>query len=162
MKRIFYFTVLLSFVFLNVTAQINSTDNSSFSRPKIIQHIENNSNVKVKQDASLDRLMNKYINRVEKEDLSGPYSGPGYRIQVFSSNAQRTAKNESYRVELKLRSAFPDYHVYRIFSSPFWKVRIGDFRTSEDAQSFRKELLKTFPELRKETYTVREKRVTIR
>ncbi len=138
-----------------VSAQTNTT-----KRPDIIESIESTSTIVVKQDPKLDKLIDDYI---KKEDvLSGPYSGAGYRVQVFSSNAQRTAKDESLNIERRLRSAFPGYGVYRTYASPFWKVRIGDFRTLEDAQRFRTELIKAFPELRRETYTVRESRVSIR
>lgn len=141
---------------MNAAAQ-TSTESK---RPLVIESIENTSKVVVKQDPKIDKLLDDYLNK--KDDYSGPYTGAGYRVQVFSSNAQRTAKDESLNIERRLRSAYPGYGVYRIYASPFWKVRIGDFRTHADAQAFRAELAKTFPELRRETYTVRESKVTIR
>lgn len=155
--RNFVLTILLTVVSLwTVSGQTSSTS----KRPAVIESIESTSKIVIKQDAVLDKLIDDYL---KKEDVvSGPYTGSGYRVQVFSSNAQRTAKDESLNIERRLRSAFPGYGVYRTYSSPFWKVRIGDFRTQNDAQQFRAELLKTFPELRKETYTVRESRVSIR
>lgn len=134
--------------------------NKKSSRPDVIENIEANSKVIIKQDPKLDKLINDHVNR--KEEVSGPYSGPGYRVQVFSSNAQRTAKDEAYNIERRLRSAFPGYGVYRIYSSPFWKVRIGDFRSLAEARAFRSELIKAFPEYSRETYTVRESKVTVR
>jgi septal ring-binding cell division protein DamX len=80
----------------------------------------------------------------------------GYRVQVFSSNAQRTAKTEAFKVEKQIKDGFPEYAVYVNYTSPFWKVRVGDFKTMEDAQAFRNELNSTFPQLRSETYIVRE------
>lgn len=133
---------------------------SESKRPAVIESIESSSKVVVKQDPKLDKLIDDYLNK--KDAPSGPYVGAGYRVQVFSSNAQRTAKDESLNIERRLRSAFPGYGVYRIYASPFWKVRIGDFRSHADAQAFRAELVKAFPELRKETYTVRESKVSIR
>ena len=133
---------------------------SESKRPAVIESIESSSKVVVKQDPKLDKLIDDYLNK--KDAPSGPYVGAGYRVQVFSSNAQRTAKDESLNIERRLRSAFPGYGVYRIYASPFWKVRIGDFRSHADAQAFRSELVKAFPELRKETYTVRESKVSIR
>lgn len=141
---------------LNVIGQ-NASDSK---RPAVIESIESSSKVVVKQDPKLDKLIDDYLNK--KDTPLGPYAGAGYRVQVFSSNAQRTAKDESLNIERRLRSAFPGYGVYRIYASPFWKVRIGDFRTHEDAQAFRAELVNAFPELRKETYTVRESKVSIR
>lgn len=131
------------------------------ARPAVIENIENNSKVVINQDPKLDKLITDHINRKD-ESASGTYTGYGYRVQVFSSNAQKTAKSEAFSIERKLRSAFPGYGVYRIYASPFWKVRIGDFRSLEDAKAFRSDVVKAFPELSRETYTVRESKVSIR
>ncbi|MEA4935720.1 MAG: SPOR domain-containing protein [Paludibacter sp.] len=81
---------------------------------------------------------------------------PGFRVQVFSSNTQRTARQEAFNHESNLKEAFPEMKIYVSYNSPFWKVRIGDFTTQEDARKFTEELLQRFPELKGETYTVRD------
>lgn len=156
MKDIFLIVLICAISLLSVNAQALS----GRKRPQVIESIESSSKVVIKQDLKLDKLIEDYLNK--KDALSGPYIGAGYRVQVFSSNAQRTAKDESLNIERRLRTAFPNHGVYRIYASPFWKVRIGDFRTHEDAQAFLTELIKLFPELKKDTYTVRESKVTIR
>jgi len=81
----------------------------------------------------------------------------GYRVQVFSSNAQRTAKDEAFAIERRLREAFPDLGIYVSYSSPFWKVRVGNFQTSNEARQFSEEILALFPRLKSTTYTVRDR-----
>lgn len=151
-----------TFLLIIVAVFFSGTSDASggSKRPAVIEAVESTSKIVVKQDSKLDKLIDDYLNK--KDELQSPYVGSGYRVQVFSSNAQRTAKNESLNIERKLRSAFPGYGVYRTYASPFWKVRIGDFKTHADAQAFRAELVKVFPELRKEAYTVRESKVSIR
>jgi septal ring-binding cell division protein DamX len=80
----------------------------------------------------------------------------GYRVQVFSSNTQRTARGEAYKIEKEIRDAFPEHEVYVSYTSPFWRVRIGNFRSIDEAQAFRSQVIKTFPNLRTDTYTVRD------
>ena len=80
----------------------------------------------------------------------------GYRVQVFSSNTQRTARAEAYKIEKEIRDVFPEHEVYVSYTSPFWRVRVGNFRTIDMAQDFRAEVIKAFPELRTDTYTVRD------
>lgn len=116
------------------------------------------SKITIHQDERIPNLMNTYINRI---DIAAPYSGAGFRVQVFSSNNYKTAKNDAARVERQLRAAFPQHQVYVSYFSPFWKVRIGNFRTSEDAQKLRTEIIRLFPELRKDCYTVRDNNVKI-
>lgn len=81
----------------------------------------------------------------------------GFRVQIFSSNVQRTAKEEAFALERNFREAFPDVETYVTYSSPFWKVRVGDFRTQEDAKVFTEKIFEIFPRLKGQTYTVRDK-----
>ncbi len=156
MKKLILFYCILLSVILTVAGQ----NGSGSEVPEIIRSIEaNDSKVNIHQDSRLNKLLYNHINREIK--LNGSYTGPGYRVQVFSSNDFKTAKSESAEIERQLRSTFPELGVYRIYASPFWKVRVGDFRTLEEARSFRSELIKTFPSLSREAYTVRESKIKI-
>jgi len=42
------------------------------------------------------------------------------------------------------------------YSSPFWKVRVGDFVSQSQAQILRHKLIDAFPTMRSEIYIVRE------
>ena len=108
-------------------------------------------------DAGVTFYQDKRIEKaVSSMNLIGGSSMPGYRVQVFSSNTQRTARQEAFNHESNLKEAFPEMKVYVSYSSPFWKVRIGDFVTQEEARKFTEELLFKFPDLKGETYTVRD------
>ncbi|HNX88506.1 MAG TPA: SPOR domain-containing protein [Paludibacteraceae bacterium] len=156
MKRFILMNCVLLALMFTVTAQ----NGSNSATPEIIKSIENgDSKVNVHQDSRLNVLLNDHVNREIKP--SGPYSGPGYRVQVFSSNDFKTAKSESASIERQLRSTFPEQNVYRIYASPFWKVRVGDFRSIEEARTFRAELINAFPNLSREAYTVRESKIKI-
>lgn len=109
--------------------------------------------VRVFQDSKIENsLANRRTNQLVKTG-----TGAGFRIQVFSSNVQRTAKAEAFEIEKEIRTAFPELGVYVSYISPFWKVRVGDFRTSSEAQAFQPELISAFPNLKKAIYTVKEK-----
>lgn len=159
---------ILSLLALIASPALYAQSAEKTNRPVIIETIEAGKKVTIKQDARIDKLL---IERVEKhEDTSDvdevivpeSYTGPGFRLQVFSSNEQRTAKDDALVVERKLRSSFPGVGVYRVYNSPFWKVRVGDFRSMDEARTFRTNLLKLLPELGREAYTVRENKITIR
>lgn len=130
--------------------------------PEIITYIEANSKVKIHQSKEIDNIMHRYVADALEEARRGPYIGAGYRVQVFSSNDQQRGKIQSSQVEREMLGKFLEHNTYRTFSSPFWKVRVGDFRTMEDAQAFRNEMIRIFPHLSKEMYIVKEKRVVIR
>lgn len=107
--------------------------------------------VKIYQDKRITDLLSGKKGPGQKEQTTS-----GYRVQVFSSNQQRTAKTEAFKTEKMIKEQFPDEGVYVNYTSPFWKVRVGDFKTREEAAEFRNELTNTYPSLKSEIYIVKE------
>lgn len=81
---------------------------------------------------------------------------PGYRTQVFSGNNQRVSKEEAFRKEKEIKELFPDVPTYVTYDAPFWKLRVGDFRSHEEAYHMMRQLMEAFPGYGKEMYIVRE------
>jgi len=121
----------------------------SLSSPDSISH----ATVKIHQDKRIDQL---FSNKRKQNTVQDQSTANGYRVQVFSSNVQRVAKIDAFKIERQIRETFPDQTVYVNYSSPFWKVRVGDFMTHSQAQSFRGKLIEAFPTMRSEIYIVRE------
>ena len=80
----------------------------------------------------------------------------GYRTQVFSGNNQRASKDEAFNKEKDINELFPDVPTYVTYTAPFWKLRVGDFRSHEEAYHMMRLLMKAFPSYGKEMYIVRE------
>lgn len=80
----------------------------------------------------------------------------GYRAQVFSGNDQRASKDEAFKKEEEIKEAFPFAATYVTYSAPFWKLRVGDYRTHEEAYHMILDLKQAFPAYAKEMYIVRE------
>jgi SPOR domain len=81
----------------------------------------------------------------------------GWRIQVFSGNNQRVAKNEAFRKETDVKTTFPELSTYVKYNAPFWRLRVGDFQTYQDAQGMITQLRHTFPSFGREMSIVKEK-----
>ncbi|MDE5972058.1 MAG: SPOR domain-containing protein [Muribaculaceae bacterium] len=81
----------------------------------------------------------------------------GYRVQVFSDNNPRTAKREAQSKAAALSGTFPQWATYLTFDSPYWRLRVGDFRTYEDATQAVVELKNAFPAWRRELRVVRDR-----
>ena len=86
---------------------------------------------------------------------------PGFRVQTFSGNNPRSSKDEAYRKERLIKEIFPDLTTYIEYRSPRWSLRVGDFRTKEEATVLMQELKKAFPEFGREMYTVKVEVVNI-
>lgn len=106
----------------------------------------------------------KLIERIEWEEADDdtdhrPATGrmAGYRVQVFSDGNQRTARNEARRKAMMIGSKFPQYRTYTSFSSPYWRLRVGDFRTQKEAQAVAADIKSAFPSFAKEIRVVRDR-----
>jgi hypothetical protein len=104
-----------------------------------------------------DRIKDLVLRKKEKDIKNKSFATtPGFRVQVFSSNEQKTAKTQAYKIEEKIKEKFPEMAVYVSYFSPFWKVRVGDCLSNVEAQDLRDDLKKEFPEYQQETYIVKD------
>jgi hypothetical protein len=81
----------------------------------------------------------------------------GYRIQVFSGNNQRVSKNEAFRKEADIKSVYPELGTYVLYNAPFWRLRVGDFQTFQDARNMLLKLRNSFPTFGREMSILKEK-----
>jgi len=91
-----------------------------------------------------------------KKNIATIKGGTVFRVQVFSSN-QKTAKNDATYIERQLRDKFPSQNVQVNYTSPFWKVRIGEFATREEASKFVQTLKAAMPSQQSQIYIVADK-----
>ncbi len=68
-----------------------------------------------------------------KEVTPPPSVTYGYRVQILATSEK--GKADMFAKEAQAR--FPDQKVYVEFIPPYYKVRIGDFITREEAETFR-------------------------
>ena len=107
--------------------------------------------VQIIQDSTVAVLLDEAVNgKHEMVEVEG------YRVQIYSSNQQQTAKSEALELETKLNQTIGQT-VYVQYLPPFWKVRIGDFRTYEEAREYKKIFVAQYPDLMGDTYIVRDK-----
>ena len=127
MQKYFLFAFAVLFTLVS-HAQVPVADSIGWSsRKNAFEKISMRSHasegvVQFHQDARIEKIV------VENSSVLNT-EVQGYRVQVFSSNAHRTAKEEAFKLEQRLTQVFPDHKVYVSYTSPFWKVRIGDFYT---------------------------------
>jgi hypothetical protein len=89
-------------------------------------------------DARIDTLLQLHVIQNEKFPVIS-----GYRIQIFKESG-----NSALDEALAVRDAFEKrYHVpaYITFNEPYYRVRVGDFRTRLDAIRFLEKIKKRWP-----------------
>lgn len=102
-----------------------------------------NDTIIVSKDSRLDILTQKQAEINKRTGMmtsSGLYKG--YRIQVLST----TNRDEANKIKGDVLSRFTDQKAYLTYHSPYFKVRIGNFIKKEDAEKFRQQLNKYYPQ----------------
>ncbi|OAV67654.1 hypothetical protein Barb4_02381 [Bacteroidales bacterium Barb4] len=149
------------FLLLSITSRLSAQEGAEVIQT-IFDSLEKSErgkgNVVIRQPALVRALVGsrRHGENVEKNDDEAFLKLPGYRTQVFSGNNQRMSKEEAFEKEREIRILFPDVSTYVSYMAPFWKLRVGDFRTSEEADRLLRRLTEAFPTYGKEMYIVKE------
>lgn len=69
-------------------------------------------------------------------------SASGYRVQIYFS----TNKNELNDIRLKFIKSYPRIETYITYDAPNYFLRVGDFADRNDAEKFKKEIFREFPD----------------
>lgn len=138
----------------------NAPGETSANTPQhIADQIQSDSIISVQMPQGLYNRLKPVEPQVKSDEAPSYGRMAGYRVQVFSGN-NRNAKSEGQTRENQIHLFFPEHNTYLTYGAPYWRLRIGDFRTSEEAADFAAELKKTFPAFKREITVVRD-RVTI-
>lgn len=128
MKKFF----LLGIIFISIT---------SFGQDTTLRKVDTNS-VVVHKDSRIDLLVQKQaeINEVTSRDARR--TGKGYRLLVINTNK----RDEAVAAKTKMYTYFPELKSYLIYQSPFYKLKVGNFKERKEAEEYLQRLKKYFPE----------------
>lgn len=125
---------LLFLIFLGLSLRGDAQDTAR-------RTMDSASPVIVEKDARIDQLVRKQI---EINDLTTRESRryvQGFRIQVINS----PDRTKVLAAKAKVYEQFPDWKPYLLYQSPNYKLRVGNFKTQDEAQDALKQLAKLFP-----------------
>ena len=94
-----------------------------------------NKSLQIQSDVKLDTLINRNI---EQNKAANTISG--FRIQIFFGSERKAAQE----ARNKFMQIHPGYDAYLIYQQPYFKVRVGDFRSKLEANSLYKKVLPEF------------------
>jgi hypothetical protein len=97
--------------------------------------------VLVEKDPRIDLLVRKQIEINEVTTRESRRFVPGFRIQVMNS----PDRPKVFAAKARVFEQFPDWKPYLLYQSPNYKLRVGNFKTQEEAQDAMKQLSKLFP-----------------
>lgn len=154
-----YISILILAVGLAASAEQSDSLN-------IVQQIEAPGNITVTlPDGLLQRLVTARQQSQQSEgddsekvasETKRNTSRVGYRVQVFDDNNVRTAKHDAQNRKRQMQSRFPEFGVYMQFNSPYWRVKVGDFRTRSEADAALAAIKAAFPSISNQMRVVRD------
>ncbi len=138
MKPSFLITVLLFLLPLSLAAQggLGVQELLNDGRPRYVAE-----RLIIVQDPAIDTLINRHmLANASKQGVDG------WRIQIYRGG-HRTAGDDSNKIRAQFMEDYPDLATYRTFDRPNWfKVKVGDFRTREEAAVVYFDILRKYPE----------------
>lgn len=99
------------------------------------QNTKENSGVVIIKDKKIDEL-------IKNKSNIRRVSTAGYRIQIFFS----TDKEKVNEIRMKFIKQYPKMETYITFDAPNYILRVGDFTEKNDAERFKKEIFREYPE----------------
>lgn len=98
-----------------------------------------NGNIEVVQDEKITLLADQY----RKMSLSNP-EVDGYRVQIFFDSGSNS-KNKAAGIKDEFETVYPENKSYLSYKEPYYRVRVGDFRTLIEAVGFQKKIAADYP-----------------
>jgi len=95
----------------------------------------------IHKDPRVDLLVKKQIQINEETTRESRSHVPGYRIQVINS----PDRNKVFAAKTKVYQEYPELKPYLIYQAPNYKLKLGNFKTEEEADPYIKKLSKLFP-----------------
>lgn len=97
--------------------------------------IEVSENSSIIADLNLSKLLEINLEKSEKTDKI-----PGFRIQIASSNNRSMIDQERDLAKKELKN----FRTHVIYNQPYYKLRVGDYKTRLEAMKHLQEILDVF------------------
>jgi len=95
----------------------------------------------VHKDPRVDQLIKKQIQINDITTRDSRRNVAGFRIMVISSSD----RNKVFSTKAKIYQQYPELKPYILYLPPNYKLKVGNFKTQEEAQPYFDRLLKLYP-----------------
>jgi hypothetical protein len=118
-------------IFAQVTFPEDQTRESNL--PELFYNLDINEDPRIEKMLSWHIENNKFKNKID-----------GFRVEIFFSS-EIDAKEKALKKKAEFLAIYPDNNVHVVYISPNFRVRVGDFRTKNEALKLYKEIKNTYP-----------------
>jgi hypothetical protein len=128
MKFIFCFIILFysAGIFAQDTTWTKNTDSNS---------------VVIHKDSRLDLLVKKQAQINDESSRNAKRTAKGFRLLVINTNR----RDDALAAKTKVYTYFPELKAYLIYQSPYFKLKVGNFKDRKEAEEYQQRLKNYFP-----------------
>jgi hypothetical protein len=102
--------------------------------------IDSNS-VVIHKDPRIDLLVRKQAQINDETSRDARRTSKGFRLMIINTNK----RDEAIAAKTKVYTYFPELKAYLLYQSPYFKLKVGNFKERKDAESYQKRLNVYFP-----------------
>jgi hypothetical protein len=98
-------------------------------------------NIVIRKDPRIDLLIKKQIQINDETTRESRRYIQGFRIQVINSSD----RNKVFALKGQIYQQYPELKPYLVYQPPNYRLKVGNFRTEEEAQPYLQRLSVLFP-----------------
>lgn len=102
---------------------------------------DTSSTIIVKKDPRIDVLVRKQAQINEETTREARKVGKGFRLLVINT----TKRDDAISAKAKVYTYFPELKAYLLYQSPYYKLKVGNFKERKEAADYQKKLKNYFP-----------------
>lgn len=104
------------------------------------RNVDTNSIV-VHKDPRIDMLIKKQSQINEETTRDARKAGKGFRLLVVNT----TKRDDAISAKAKVYTYFPELKAYLLYQSPYYKVKVGNFKERKEAEDYQAKMKRYFP-----------------
>ena len=113
----------------------------SFAQDTTWKKPVDSSSVIVHKDPRLDQLVKKQAQINEETSRNARKTAKGFRLMIISTNN----RDEAIAAKTRIYTYFPELKAYLFYQSPYFRLKVGNFKERKDAEAYQKRLNVYFP-----------------
>jgi hypothetical protein len=102
---------------------------------------DSSASVAIHKDPRVELLKAKQAEINEVTTRNARRTGQGFRILVINTND----RNKAYEAKTRIYQSFPELRAYLMYQTPFIKLKVGNFKTREEADDYVERIKRLFP-----------------
>src|SRR5204863_289737 len=105
------------------------------------QDVVDSNSIIVRKDPRIDLLVKKQAQINEETTRDSRKTGKGFRLLVINT----TKRDDAIAAKAKVYTNFPELKAYLLYQSPYYKLKVGNFKDRKEAEDYQKKMKYYFP-----------------